>query len=369
VVGRKRSVALAGVVGITLALTACGGDSSTGGSGGGGTATGGGDAASKGKVGVILPDTKSSARWESADRPQLEKAFKAAGVQATIQNAQGDASRMQTIAEQMLTEGVTVLAIVNLDSESGAAIENKAKAQGVKTIDYDRLTLGGSADYYVSFDNTKVGELQGQGLSDCLGDKSANIAYLNGAPTDNNATLFAQGAHKVLDAKTNYKKVAEQAVPNWDNQRAATIFEQMYTQAGGKIDGVLAANDGLGNAAISILRKNNAEGKVPVTGQDATAQGLQNILDGSQCMTVYKPAAQEVDALVKLALALATGEKGETTGTVRDETGKRDVPSVLLDPVLINKDNVAQPIEDGAVQKSEVCTGSFTALCTKAGIS
>jgi D-xylose transport system substrate-binding protein len=190
VVGRKRHVALAGVVGVTLALSACGGDSSTSGGGSGG-GTAGGSATSKGKIGVILPDTKSSARWESADRPQLEKAFKEAGVDATIQNAEGDASRMQTIADQMLTQGVTVLAIVNLDSESGAAIENKAKAQGVKTIDYDRLTLGGSADYYVSFDNTKVGELQGQGLATCLGDKDANIAYLNGAPTDNNATLFA----------------------------------------------------------------------------------------------------------------------------------------------------------------------------------
>jgi D-xylose transport system substrate-binding protein len=269
----------------------------------------------------------------------------------------------------MLTSGVSVLLVTGLDSNSAAAVQRKARSQGVKTIDYDRLTLGGSADYYVSFDNTKVGELQGEGLAKCLGDKPANIAYLDGAPTDNNATLFAQGAHKVLDAKTNYKKVAEQAVPNWDNQKAATIFEQMYTQAGGKIDGVLAANDGLGNAAVSILRKNNVAGKVPVTGQDATAQGLQNVLDGSQCMTVYKPAKQEVDALVKLALALATGKQGETTGTVRDDTGKRDVPSVLLDPVSITKDNVAQPIKDGAVQKSEVCTGSFAALCTKAGIS
>ena len=318
---------------------------------------------------MILPDTKSSARWESADRPALEKAFKAAGVDSIIKNAEGDANQMQTIADQMLTQGVTVLAIVNLDSSSGAAIERKAKSQGVKTIDYDRLTLGGTADYYVSFDNTKVGQLQGEGLAKCLGDKPANIAYLDGAPTDNNATLFAQGAHKVLDAKTTYKKVAEQAVPNWDNQKAATIFEQMYTQAGGKIDGVLAANDGLGNAAISILRKNNAAGKVPVTGQDATAQGLQNILDGSQCMTVYKPAKQEVDALVKLALALANGQQGQTTGTVRDNTGKRDVPSVLLDPVSITKDNVATPVKDAAVQKSEVCTGKFAALCTKAGIS
>ncbi|WP_460445084.1 sugar ABC transporter substrate-binding protein [Angustibacter aerolatus] len=363
--GRKRYVALAGVVGVTLALTACGGsDSSSGGSG-----SGGGSTAAKGKVGVILPDTKSSARWESADRPQLEKAFKEAGIDAVIQNAEGDASRMQTIADQMLTQGVTVLAIVNLDSDSGKAIEDKAKAQGVKTIDYDRLTLGGSADYYISFDNTKVGELQGTGLATCLGDKDANIVFLNGAPTDNNATLFAAGAHKVLDAKSNYKKVAEQAVPKWDNQQAATIFEGMYTKNKGNIQGVLAANDGLGNAAISILRKNGQAGKVPVTGQDATAQGLQNILDGSQCMTVYKPATAEVGALVELATGLVKGQPAKATGTTRDETGKRDVPSVLLDPVAITKDNVKTPIDDGAVASADVCTGKYAALCKTAGIS
>jgi D-xylose transport system substrate-binding protein len=170
----KRYVAVAGALGVALALTACGNNSNDSGT------SGGTKAAAKGKIGVILPDTKSSARWESSDRPTLEKAFKDAGVDAVIDNAQGDKSRMQTIADQMLTQGVTVLAIVNLDSDSGAAIEAKAKKQGVATIDYDRLTLGGSADYYVSFDNTKVGELQGQGLADCLGDKKANIVYLDG---------------------------------------------------------------------------------------------------------------------------------------------------------------------------------------------
>jgi len=221
-VKRIPMLAVVGLATMALSLTACGGDS-----GGGDGGSGSSDKA--GKVGVILPDTESSVRWESADRPNLEKAFKDAGVEADIQNAQGDASQMQTIADQMITNGATVLAIVNLDSESGAAIEKKAAAEGVKTIDYDRLTLNGSADYYVSFDNTKVGELQGEGLEKCLGDKAANIAYLNGAPTDNNATLFSAGAHSVLDKVTTYKQVAEQAVPDWDNEQAATIFEQMYT--------------------------------------------------------------------------------------------------------------------------------------------
>lgn len=362
---RKRYMAVAGIVGIGLMLSACGSNDSGSGSGGNGT-----KASAQGKVGVILPDTKSSARWEASDRPNLEAAFKAAGVSVIIDNANGDKSRMQTIADQMITQGVTVLAIVNLDSDSGAAIEAKAKKQGVATIDYDRLTLGGSADYYVSFDNTKVGQLQGEGLQQCLGaNTKANIAYLDGSPTDNNATLFAAGAHKVLDANKNYTKVAEQAVPDWDNQKAATIFEQMYTQAKGKIDGVLAANDGLGNAAIAILKKNNAAGKVPVTGQDATVQGLQNIMDGTQCMTVYKSAKAEAGALADLAIGLIKGTPGKTNGTTHDATGNRDVPSILLDPVSITKDTVKDVVSDGGVSASELCTGNYAAKCTAAGIS
>src|SRR6195952_4177792 len=319
-----------------------------------------------GKVVVILPDTKSSARWETQDRPNLEAAFKDAGVEFDIQNANGDKATMATIADGMIANGATVLAIVNLDSESGAAIEKKAKAQGVQTIDYDRLTLGGSADYYVSFDNSKVGELQGQGLADCLGSKTANIAYLDGSPDDNNATLFANGAHSVLDKISTYKKVAEQAVPKWDPQQAATIFEQLYTPAGGNIQGVYAANDTLANAAIGTLSRNGQ--KIPVTGQDASVQGLQNILAGNQCMTVWKPADAEAAALSKTAIALLKGDKPDTTGTVKDATGNRDVQSILLDPISVTKDTLADAISKGAQKATDVCTGDFAALCTTAGI-
>jgi D-xylose transport system substrate-binding protein len=361
---KLRYLAAAAALVASGGLAACGDDSS-GGSSSGGEASGGGE--DPGKVGVILPDTESSVRWESADRPALEAAFEKAGVEYDIQNAQGDAAQMQTIADQMITQGVSVLAIVNLDSESGKAIQDKAADAGVATIDYDRLTLGGSAEYYVSYDNTKVGELQGQGLADCLGDKPANIVFLNGSPTDNNATLFSAGAHSVLDPMKQYKQVAEQAVPDWDNAEAATIFEQMYTQQDGKIDGVLAANDGLGNAAISILRKNGAAGDVPVTGQDATVEGLQNILEGTQCMTVYKSAVGEANALADLAIALLNGEEAETNGTVED--GSRQVDSVLLDPVSITQDNVNVVVEDGAIPAEDLCTGEYAAMCKKAGIS
>jgi D-xylose transport system substrate-binding protein len=272
------------------------------------------------------------------------------------------------MADQMLTEGVTVLAIVNLDSESGAAVQQKAAAQGVRTIDYDRLTLNGVADYYVSFDNVVVGELQGDGLAQCLGDDAANIAYLNGAPTDNNATLFSQGAHSVLDGMSQYTAVAEQAVPDWDNQQAATIFEQMWTQANGEIDGVLAANDGLGNAAISVLKKNNVNGTVPVTGQDATVQGLQNILAGDQCMTVYKAVQREAEGLADLAISLINGEEGETTGTVTDTESGREVPSLLLEPQAIFRDNVKDVVDDGFVSAEDLCTGDYADHCTELGI-
>jgi D-xylose transport system substrate-binding protein len=357
---RITGLMLAAVVGAGLTLTACGGD---GGGGGGG----GGDAKAQ-KIGVILPDTKSSVRWESKDRPELEAAFKAAGVAYTIQNAEGSADNMATIADGMIADGVTVLAIVNLDSDSGASIQQKAASQGVKTIDYDRLTLGGSADVYVSFDNTKVGELQGQGLVDCLAGKQSNVVFLNGSPTDNNATLFTGGAHSVVGQVPTIRIVGEQAVPDWDNDKAVTIFEQMYTAADGKVDGVYAANDGLAGSVISILEKNGRAGQVPVTGQDATVEGLQNILAGTQCMSVYKSAKEEAGALAKAAIALANGEQPTTNSTSRDDKGNRDVPSVLLTPKSITKDTIDVVFNDGGQSKQDVCAGQFAAACSAAGL-
>ncbi|MGY1792978.1 sugar ABC transporter substrate-binding protein [Geodermatophilus sp. SYSU D00525] len=366
---RRRTTMTALAAALVFSLAACGSDSGDSGDSGGG---GGGGGEAAGKVGVILPDTESSVRWENFDRPYLEAAFEEAGVEYDIQNAEGDAQRQATIAEQMITEGATVLAIVNLDSASGAQIQEQAAAEGVQTIDYDRLTLGGSAEYYVSFDNTEVGRLQGQGLQQCLeanGVAQGNIAFLNGSPDDNNATLFSAGAHEVLDPLTQYTQVAEQAVPDWDNQEAATIFEQMYTQAGGNIQGVVAANDGLANSVIQILGRNNAAGASNVTGQDASVEGLQNILAGDQCMTVYKSVREEANALAELAVSLLNGEEGETTGTVEDTEGGREVPSVLLTPVSIFRDNVKDVVDDEFVSAEELCTGDFAAACQELGIS
>jgi D-xylose transport system substrate-binding protein len=335
---------------------------------------GGGDDASP-KVGVILPDSASAVRWETADRKYLEEAFQAAGIEYDIQNAQGSTQTFQTIADQMITSGVTILMIVNLDSGSGAAVLQKARDAGVKTIDYDRLTLNGGADYYVSFNNVSVGELQGEGLVKCLEEKGVEkpvVAYLNGSPTDNNATLFKEGYDSILKPKFDsgeYVKGPEESVPNWDGTQAVTLFEQMFTAANGKIDGVLSANDTLGNAAISVLTRNGLNGQVPVTGQDASVAGLQNILKGDQCMTVYKAIKAEADAAAELAIALAKGETPAGLTTVRDTEANRDVPSRLEVPVAIFKDNVKDVVDDGFVTKAELCTGEYEALCAEAGIS
>jgi D-xylose transport system substrate-binding protein len=325
------------------------------------------------RIGVILPDSKSSARWETADRKYLAAAFKAAGVDYDIQNAQNDKSAFTTLAEQMITDGVDVLLIVNLDSGTGKAVLDKARNAGVATIDYDRLTLGGSARYYVSFDNTEVGKLMGQGLVDCIGAAKIDrpvIAELNGAQTDNNATMFKDGYDGVLAprfASGEYVKGPDRWIEEWDNTRAGTTFEQMLT-AEPDIRGVIAANDGLANAAINVLKKQGLNGRIPVTGQDATAQGLRNMLNGDQCMTVYKDVKAEASAAAKLAIGLAKREPGDTSTTVHDPVGNRDVDAILLDPKAITRANMRDVIDDGYVSAGDVCAGEFAAKCAAAGI-
>jgi D-xylose transport system substrate-binding protein len=369
---RKTALALSAFAVAGAVFAGCGSSDDSSSSGGSTSTTGGGGKAQK--VAVLLPDTKSSIRWESFDRPLLQKSFDAAGVPVEIQNAQGDKSAQQQQAEQAITNGAKILLLTNLDSGSGAAIEANAKSRGVKVIDYDRLTLKGSSDYYVSFDNVAVGKLQGEGLKKCLADGGAsnpNIAELNGSPTDNNATLFKQGYDSVLDPMYKdgeAKKVADQSVPEWDNQQALTIFEQMLQKTNNKIDGVVAANDGLGNAVISALKQRKLKA-IPVTGQDATPQGIQHILAGDQCMTVYKAVQKEADAASQLAIALSKGTQ-PAAGLVngKSDDGSRQVPSVLLQPVAITKDNVDVPFKDGFLKKEDVCTGQYADLCTKAGI-
>jgi D-xylose transport system substrate-binding protein len=356
-----------GTAALAVTVAACGSDDKSSSS----SSSSGGSKKPSGSVAVLLPDSKSSVRWETVDRPFLKKAFDAAGVKSTITNAEGDKSAQQQQAEQAITNGAKVLLLVNLDSGSGAAIAANAKSQGVKVIDYDRLTLKGDSDYYVSFDNTKVGKLQGQGLVNCLGNKKgAAVAELNGSPTDNNATLFKQGYDSVLKPKYadgTYKKVADQSVPDWDNQKALTIFEQMLEKNSNKINGVLAANDGLGNAAISALKARKLP-QIPVTGQDATLQGVQNIVMGDQCMTVYKAIKKETDAAAKLAVQLLKGEK-PTDATAKVNNENRDVPSILEQPVAVTKDNIKDYIGQADFPKKEdICAGKVASKCAAVGL-
>jgi len=331
--------------------------------------------AAGGKACVILPDAASSARWETADRPFLEEAFTAAGVEYDIQNANGDKAKFATIADGMLASGCSAMLIVNLDSPSAAAVIAKADAAGVPVIDYDRLTLGGGAKYYVSFDNVAVGTTIGEGLVKCLTDAGTTegpVALLNGSPTDNNATLFKQGYQAAIEA-AGYTVAADQAVPDWDNTKAGTIFEQMYTEANGDFVGVASANDGLGGATIAVLDRNGQAGKIFVTGQDATDEGLQRVLLGTQCMTVYKAVKQEAEAAAALAVALINGDTAAAdalaTGKTADSEAGTEVPSVLLVPQAIYPENVKDVIADGFTTVEKVCTtDELKAKCAEFGV-
>jgi len=336
----------------------------------------------KGLVGVLLPDTTTSARYESFDRPYLTKAFQEAGLsnaQFKVDNAQGSAATMQTQAEADITQGASVLLVDALDSGSGAAIEANATAKGVKVIDYDRLVKGGAKGrVYVSFDNVKVGQLIGQGEVDCISAwkvSKPNILVMDGDPTDNNATLFAEGYNGVLDPKFQsgaYVKVGEPA-GTWTPSVAQTTFDQQYT-AHKNINAVITPNDDNANAVIASLQKLKVPAKTfPTTGQDASLSGLQNILKGYQCGTVYKAISREAQAAAAVALYFRAGQtppEALVNGTTNDSTAKTDVPSVLLIPVWVTTENMASTVvKDEAVKVSDLCTAAVATACTDAGIS
>jgi D-xylose transport system substrate-binding protein len=353
---------------LALTLAACGSSSNSGSSGS--------TSAAKGKtVGVILPDATTSPRWEANDRPSLTKAFTDAGLKSNIQNAGGDKAKFGTICDSMINEGVAVIMIVNLDSESGGACLKKAAAAGIPSIDYDRLTLGGGASYYVSFDNVKVGGLMGTGLEQCLGDKAkgAGVVFINGDPTDNNAALFKKGYDDALKAGGKVKVLSSDKSGFWDAKKAGVAFDGLYTQFGSKIQGVISANDTMAGGIIASLKRNGLAGKVPVTGQDASVEGLQRILAGTQCMTVYKNTNLEADAASKLAIALTKGDKAAAdalaTGSVKDTVTGKDVKSALATPEAIFQDSVKKVTSDGFQKASDICTPEFAAACTKYGVS
>jgi D-xylose transport system substrate-binding protein len=322
-------------------------------------------AAGGAQVGVILPDTQSSSRWEQQDKPNLTKAFQAAGVKADIQNALGDKAKFVSIGQSMIQEGVKVLIVVDLDSPSGAQVESAAAKAGIKTIDYDRLTLGGGASYYVSFDNVKVGQLQARGLISALKAKGVYgskpvIAELNGGITDNNGHLFKQGYDSVLNplykSGTLKKATAGDQWTDWDPVKGRTIFDQMLARNANHIQGVLAANDGLAGAVIASLQAHGLN-PIPLTGQDATPTGVQFILAGWQSGTVYKAIKPEADAAAQVAIDLVKGNTVKTNGKVSG------TPSILLKPIWLTKANYTILFRDKFLKKSQVCAGKYAQFC------
>jgi D-xylose transport system substrate-binding protein len=359
--------ALVGVM--ALALAACGDDDDDGGGGGGGGGESGGGG---GSIALLLPESKT-ARYESQDRPNFEKKVGALCSDCDIiySNADQDAAKQQQQAEAAITKGAKVLVLDPVDAASAGAIVNRAKQSQIPVISYDRLITDADIDYYISFDNEQVGKLQGESLVKKLTDDKAkgDIVMINGAPTDNNAKLFKQGAHSVIDS-SDFKVAKEYDTPDWSPDKAQQEMEQAITAVGkGGFVGVYAANDGTAGGAIAAMKGNGIDPtKIPTTGQDAELAAIQRILIDEQYMTVYKAIKAEAEAAAELAVSLA---KGETPSGADDkiDNGTKQVPSILLTPVAVTKDNIQDTIiKDAFWTADQICTGKYAAGCKKAGI-
>jgi D-xylose transport system substrate-binding protein len=335
----------------------------------------------KGSVGVILPDTVSSARYTEFDAPYLSQALATAGLtpsQYSVVNAQGSDATELSDAQEDITNGASVLIMDPLDSGVGASIESYAKSHGVAVIDYDRLTLGGSRAYYDSFNNVEVGTLIGKGFVACATAEHVakpNVLVMRGAPTDNNATLFAQGYDAVLAPYFSSGKYVNVGTPagTWDPPTAESEFQQQFT-AHKNINSVLTPNDENAAPIIHYLQTQGVKPNTfPVTGQDATLVGLQNILSGYQCGTVYKPIYLEAQAAVALAMYVRAGKTPPSSlvnNTTQDSQENKAVPSVLLTPEWVTTSNMnSTVIADQFVPAQQLCVGSFAAACKTAGIS
>src|ERR671917_351726 len=357
---------------LAMAVAACGDDDDDdGGGGGGGGGEGGGDG---GSIALLLPETKT-ARYESQDRPNFENKVKELCPDCEIiySNADQDAAQQQQQVEAAITQGAEVLVLDPVDGAAAGPLVTRAKSQDIPVISYDRLILDADVDYYISFDNEKVGQLQGESLVQKLEEDGAqgDIVMIIGAPTDNNATLFKQGAHSVID-ESPFNVAREYDTPDWSPDRAQQQMEQAITALGKDgFVGVYAANDGTAGGAIAAMKGNGVDPKqIPVTGQDAELAAIQRILIGEQYMTVYKAIKPEAEAAAELAVALGRGEEPRS-GLINGETdnGKKQVPSVLLEPVAVTRENVADTIvKDGFWKVSEICTGEYKAACDKNGI-
>jgi D-xylose transport system substrate-binding protein len=322
------------------------------------------------KVGLLLPESASSDRWEQKDHPLLVQALQNAipNVQIDYTNAQGDTATQLTQAETDLANGDCILVVAPHDSVAAASIAAKARALNVPVIAYDRLIQSKDLNYYVSFDNVKVGQLQGQYITDHYqeyrkADGTINIALISGSQTDTNALLFSMGMHSVLDplfAQRSLKSIPEIFTPNWDNTLAQAEMEAFLTDQRNDIQIAYVANDGMAGGVISALKAVNRDGKVLVTGQDATAAGIHNILMHEQSMTVYKPIAKEAQAVGDLIKALYNGSdvNALTKNTITTTYDGGDIPSIFATPIAVDGANIASTvIADKYLSKADVCNG------------
>jgi D-xylose transport system substrate-binding protein len=367
----SRRVARVAVALAAVALLA--GACATTDSGGGGGGGGGGEKV----IALLLPETKT-ARYEAADRPLFEAKVKALCADCRIDyyNADQKADEQQNQADAALTKGAKVMVLDPVDSASAASIVSKAKAQSVPVISYDRLITNADVDYYISFDNEKVGQLQAESLVNKLkegGKSSGSIVMINGAPTDNNAKLFKKGAHSVLDG-SGFKIGKEYDTPDWSPDKAQDEMDQAITALGKNgFVGVYAANDGTGGGAIAAMKSQGIDpSSRPVTGQDAELAAIQRILVGEQFMTVYKAIKPEAEKAAELAVNLINDNRAAADGlaTEKVDNGQKQVASILLEPVAVTKDNIKETIvQDNFHPTSQICSGEAASACQAAGIS
>jgi D-xylose transport system substrate-binding protein len=352
-------MAAVAVVALVLVAGGCGGSD-----GGGGP-----------KIAFLLPENQTP-RYESADRPYFEEDVekRCEDCEILYNNATEDASKQQGQAEAALTQGAEVLVLDPVDAASAAAIVEKAKAQDVPVVSYDRLIENAEVDYYVSFDNERVGELQAESLSEKLkedGSASGPIVMISGDPADSNAALFKKGAQKGFES-AGVDVAKEYDTPEWSATNAQNEMQQAITALGKNgFNGVYAANDDTGGGAIAAMKSAgiNPEER-PTTGQDATVAGLQRIIAAQQYMTVYKPIKPQAEATARIAVALAEGKPVKAKITEQVDNGKTKVPSVIFEPVAVTKDNISQTvIKDEFATADELCTGVYAKACEEAGIS
>ncbi len=313
---------------------------------------------------MLLPDTTTSVRWQQFDAPAFKNAFKKAGLSATIVNALGQPQKQLAQAEQCIGAGAKVGIIVDLDKGTSISIQKKFRAVGGKTIDYDRQIIGGTGSVYVTFDGNLVGQLQARGVLAGMKAKGTYgpngvVSELWGGPTDANAFLFKSGNDDVLNPLFKAKKIKRgpaKFVPLWDAGKAQTIFEQMLVQTSNKIDGVVAANDGIAGAVVATLKAKGLK-PIPLSGQDATVQGVQNIISGWQTNTVYKYVPDEANAAAAAAVALFKGAKPRVNGKSH---GK---PAYFIPVTSITKANYTRLFTDKFLKRSEVCSGEYKQYC------